>query len=213
MAILKATAILWPYSDASEDIHINTWYVNTGVTAPAAFDFPGWEAALGEFYDASKFSGNVLRPYGFPKGEVKFYDAQGSQPNYPLHERSWTKTTVSYTYNLPPELCVCLSFANDTNTSVPRGRRRGRIYIGGLENDAIDGEARVTSDTRSALVANYQTYVTALEALGAYPVVYSRVNGTGYQVERVWVDDEVDIQRRRGRKPTTYTEQNIVYAP
>jgi len=105
--------------------------------------------------------------------------------------------------DLPAEVTLCISYANDSDTTVSAKRRRGRIYLSGF-SEASNTAGRPISAVLTGLSDAYRDYVEAANLLsGVTACVWSRANGALYPIERVWVDNEWDIQRRRGRRYTT----------
>jgi hypothetical protein len=89
----------------------------------------------------------------------------------------------------------------------PRARDRGRIYWGPLTSDVLtqDGgtmRTRVKDTVRSDLMKKMQGL---RDDPGFSWSVWSRKNSTIDPVQVVWVDDAIDIQRRRGEKAIVRT--------
>lgn len=101
---------------------------------------------------------------------------------------------------MPRELCICLSYYAGTNTA----RKRGRLYIPALMVGTT-ATARPTITQRN-LVATLVPYFSGLGGADVDWVVYSRRDSIARKVSNYWIDDEWDIQRSRGMRPTTRTE-------
>lgn len=124
---------------------------------------------------------------------VRIYDAQGAKPNFPLAEKVVAKGIVG-TSTVPRELALCLSYYSERN--VPR--RRGRLYVPLAV--ATSGNT-VGNRPSQANIDNVLGLRTSLQNLGGANVdwvVYSRRAGAAYTASHAWVDNEWDIQRRRG---------------
>lgn len=132
---------------------------------------------------------------------IKVYDAQKPAPNFPLAQAQ-SGTGFSNTAT-PREICLCLSYYSTWN----RPRYRGRMYIPGTFVGGSFGQ-RPTSLQRDNALAWGQTFGKNLPAQHNW-VVYSRRNDEAYGVNHIWVDDEWDIIRSRGLRPTTRTEGTI----
>jgi hypothetical protein len=107
---------------------------------------------------------------------------------------------------LPPELAICVSFRAALASGVNAARRRGRVYIGPLSDNAREGggDPQVASAARIALAQDADDLLTASNASADWSWgVYSRTDGILRPVVAGWVDDAFDVQRRRGLEPTT----------
>ena len=140
---------------------------------------------------------------------VKFYEVGGGPPNYPVYETSFNFTAAPNAVDLPPEVALCVSYKNNTNNSVLRARRRGRIYLSGW-GEASNTDGRPTSTAIDALVAAYRDYCDDVNVIGTLSaVIYSRVQDITNNVEEVWVDNAWDTQRRRGVSATSRTSLTV----
>jgi len=124
---------------------------------------------------------------------VTLYDAEAEAPNYP--KAIATKVTGNNTIaNWPRELAVCLSFYSEHN----RPRQRGRLYLcPGLMFNSNGLDTRPTD----AIMEKMMDFGAVLEAVGGVNVdwcIWSRVDRKARKVTDYWVDDEWDVQRRRG---------------
>jgi hypothetical protein len=131
------------------------------------------------------------------KWTVKLYDTAGAPPHYPLGQHS-TPTGAITEATMPRELALCLSFYSEHN----RPRHRGRIYVcPGLLFATGVGGVRPNDPT----IAKIMELGVLLKDAGGPDVdwcVWSRRDSQARPVTDYWVDDEWDIQRRRGQKPT-----------
>jgi hypothetical protein len=127
---------------------------------------------------------------------VKAYDAQGSVPVYPQGDSIINKG-LPHTTTKPRELACCLSFYGERNVK----RQRGRLYIP-ASLLALD-----TNNLRPVTpIAKMSALVDLFTGLGGADVdwcVYSRLMNHAYSVTNWWYDDEWDIMRSRGLRPTT----------
>lgn len=161
-----------------------------------------WRDVIQEFFRDLR-GGNATRGLADVGHTVKFYDIEGSPPNYPLFELPFSFLTAAATIDMPLEVNLCISYQNLQAVTIPRARRRGRIYISGwTESSNIDGRPH-SSNVTSTLNA-FTDYVTAFNAIGTLVAsIWSRTNGTTYPIEQVWVDNEWDTMRSRGGKATS----------
>lgn len=135
---------------------------------------------------------------------------------------------VSPTPGSPSEVAMCMSFRNNASSATPPAQRRGRVYIGPIEQASV--QARAGSDIPEPIA----TLANAVRGAGIFLrdqtidpsidwVVYSRpfagralterVNkpplraiaaraGQTWPVTQVWTDNAFDTQRRRGERAT-----------
>jgi hypothetical protein len=164
--------------------------------------------SAGAYTDIIKAFYDALRGLGGLKGVaqnghvVKYYNAVTTTPNYPLFTNGFNLTVAPGAIDLPLEVSLCVSFANDSETTVSPRRRRGRIYVSGWGE--VDNTAgRPISGTYVGLADAYRDYAEAVNGLaGAAAAIWSRTTGELYQIERVWCDNEWDTMRSRGGKST-----------
>lgn len=103
---------------------------------------------------------------------------------------------------MPPEVALCVSYANVLATTIPRARRRGRLYVSGWTEVSNDAGRPAVGYPGLALTA-FTNYVNAFNALGTLKAsIWSRTNNTTYDIQSAYVNDEWDTQRHRGLKPT-----------
>lgn len=156
--------------------------------------------------DLDSFCGNVLDAYrdkwfgataNFGR-TARAYKTEGPPPHDPLAVRSAGTLTSVASPNIPPELAVCLSFRGGL-----RPHQRGRIFLAPqLSMSFRDTASNKPSD---ALRTAALDLATALGAAGGPDWtwgVLSRVKGDFTPVDTAWVDDDWDIQRRRGPRTT-----------
>jgi hypothetical protein len=142
--------------------------------------------------------------YGNAAKEIqcKAYDVD-AVPNYPRADVV-VNPGVIWTTTMPHEICLCLSYCADH-----RGNKqeRGRIYL----QPALVGALSVTSERPSQGVmdwalAFYTTSNNSFPDLGGVDWkfgVWSRTYKDFTQSKQAWVNDEWDVQRRRGLRETT----------
>jgi hypothetical protein len=139
-----------------------------------------------------------LYPNGQREIEVKGYNAQGPAPHRPLGRAIVAEGQFPESPMLR-EAALCLSFYAGINTP----RRRGRLYF---PLATIGGGASIPIRPPAGLRDGMATYANLFQNLGGTNVdwcVYSRRENAAHSVTNWWVDDEWDIQRRRGLRPTT----------
>lgn len=126
---------------------------------------------------------------------------------------TWTLAAETAGYTpAPSELAACLSFHSpyqgapeESGTTRPKARHRGRVYLGPLAMQSWAVEATTFRTYINTSVSG--TIVAAAAALVNFGAtsnpkwcVWSRENGVMQPVIGGWCDDAYDIQRRRGEK-------------
>ena len=186
------------------DTTTNVWALQKGseMTAQQA---TAWTVNLKAFYDTMN-TGPALCGASTTGHLVKVYKTGGQKPNYPLFEEQFSLATAPDPVSLPREVALCVSYSNTEFPSVPRARRRGRIYIPGWVNTANAG-GRPTPSAVGSLTAAFSGYMSSMVGgnIDWYPGVWSRVTQDVYPLTEAHVDNEWDTQRRRGTKPTIRT--------
>jgi hypothetical protein len=200
MAGNYAQVTLISASGNSEDNQSNIFAVASpaSVSAAAADD---WRDAIKQFYD-SCYANGALRGMAQNNHLIKFYEIPGITPNYPVEERTFNLGVAPAAIDQPMELALCVSYKNVSLNSVPRARRRGRIYISGW-SETVNVSGRPQTSIYEQLADDYADYALAVNLIPDFTAgVWSRVDEEVYPIEDVWCDNEWDVQRRRGGKAT-----------
>jgi hypothetical protein len=128
--------------------------------------------------------------------------------------------------NVPNEIALVLTYGTQeqSGTTASRARRRGRIYLGPLNADAVTAQNNVAAVPNSNFIS---AVYTAAARLGEYSyslgdnggteqegqwVMFSRTGAAYGVVGGGWVDNAWDSQRRRGTEATarqTWTLLNV----
>jgi hypothetical protein len=198
-----------------EDVVVNGFHFDvTGspVTAAAvAFN------SIKKFYDTTPAgASSPIRTY-FSRAltgrcEVRVYDWDQAHPRPPIYTNEFTMTIGTTGQDLPTEVAICASYKAAPAAGANPARRRGRIYLGPL-NDGIYTTAASSAGDQRPSVGARNIIVSAMVALADDPStlinwsVYSTKDNVLYPVKTVWCDNAFDTQRRRGAKTTTRTEQ------
>jgi hypothetical protein len=212
---ISAQAVIGSSSGLARDVFVNTFHFNKIPGGrPTDGDLDNLGGMIRDFYIAaigahgtpdSWMSRAVDR--GANKCVVKLYrldDAPPRQPHlFPFTLNPWGGGTDT---GLPREMAVCLSYKCVTQPG-PRGR--GRIYIGPLKAQAVEyaspGDYRPSGTLMLGLI---ESGVALRDASGAANLpwqVYSRMNTAQHMhtVTNLWVDNEFDVVRGRGLRPTS----------
>lgn len=168
------------------------------------------------------YMGTTVSRTAHPEVATYLLDADGRSGS-PETVDYWPGTLAARSASdndLPREVALCLSLHGDlagiaedvpggpagpAGDTHPRARVRGRLFIGPWNLDA--GGLRPGASVRTLL----QNIGTALIANNGHstaeylPAIYSRKNRATVPMTGGWVDDEWDIQRRRGTQRTTRT--------
>jgi len=196
-------------SGVPADASVNTWHFDMPATGPT--DVDDVHVKLRAFYDG------ILGLYGSGVAQnglkSKWYNLGDAKPRVPFAEKTWNWPTGPSGAWGANELAICLSFQGARVSGLNQARRRGRIYIGPVDNAHYD-QGRIQSSAVTTLVAAATTFLTASKNSTTWKwVVHSVKNAEGVpgggdfdaDVTDGWVDNAVDIQRRRGLAPTTRT--------
>jgi hypothetical protein len=185
---------------ASEDNQSNTFAAGQIGTLDLTYA-QNWTTTIKAFYDLVVNNGG-LKGISQNNHVIKFYDIETPQPNYPIWTRTFNLATVPAAVDMPQEVALCVSYANSLAVTIPRARRRGRLYISGwAETGNTNG--RPTNLVCDGLLAAFTGYVTAFNALGTLDAsIWSRTGGVTYPIDTAHVDNAWDTQRRRGNRST-----------
>lgn len=227
MANLLMQVIIPGDSALPEDNAVNNWHFGTSDLATATQN--EILAALNDFYNtpvapAVDSVGKFLSRFtNGAAATLRAYNMDDAKPRVPLYTIGFP-IVVDTNDGLPREVAVVTSFEGLKQSGIPQARRRGRIYLGPVSTRAISAGA---NDMRVSLLMRDACNNAAFrmwQASNAAPLwswgIYSagaRDNsdpGIPYEerplkpvlftpVHNGWTDDAVDIQRRRGTRPTT----------
>lgn len=205
-------------SGVPEDAIVNTWHFDDDDDPVAsATDTSDWIVQqLSNFYSAIDqivFPSTVSSPM-----TLKMYDMAEPEPRIPIDTAEIT-VTPSANPPLPNEVALCLSFAAEMESGVRPSRRRGRIFLGPVQNGAaevVNSQLRPTFAVRDAVRNAANELQTGFEHPGSpgfrlrWSIYSPRTRETGGTVGQAfndvlsgWVDNAFDTQRRRGPAPTT----------
>lgn len=133
------------------------------------------------------------------------YDAGGPLPNPPLASKVKAAGSV-WTVNQPHEIALCLSFA--ANRSNPH--ERGRMYLcPQLDKNTTAlplAQSRPDNAHQQWALDFYRVSNESLPDLGGVDWkfgIWSKTQQQFHQAQTAWVDDEWDVVRSRGLKPTS----------
>lgn len=205
---IRAMAILSGTSGLPEDRYVNTfWFREPGGTFTRDGVAENVTDRISDFYSGFLVGQESLTFYMSDKAidqaaglEVRVYFMDDETPREPTTLQR-ALDGFEATVPLPAEVALVGSFYGTRN--IPR--RRGRVYVGPLNLNALStvplvGDAGpsdgLVRDLRSAMQGLAQD--TSVEWC-----VASRKDGALYTVTNGWVDNAFDTQRRRGGAPTS----------
>lgn len=232
MAIIRAQVALAPSNGLPEDVTVNTFHFSTADLASGTLD--SIQTALKAFYNViPTATGGTVALTSFMSTQVAqnghqitMYDMADATPRVPIREHTWNFALAPNGQPLPGEISLVLSFQGDKVSGEKQARKRGRIYFGRLETDALSG-GRPTGTILANLAAAGETLRVASEFTPEWTwiVLSQAFDGTlrlpggevvphptraAYgqtfaAVTNGWVDNDFDIQRRRGVAATART--------
>lgn len=201
MADMRAQVILKTVDNVAENYVTNSWAFKGEDTEESTTAIT---TALKNFYSNIV---SYLSPSIAQNGHaVKYYTLPGTKPNYPFDEDSFNLASAPAGTALPSEIAVCLSFQGTRAAGFPQARRRGRIYIGPLDQTAATGD-RPSSGLLTAMAVQATNFSTEIDAItgDVQWAVWSPSDGQSVAIDNGWVDNAFDVQRRRGVAYTSRT--------
>ena len=203
------------------DVVMNTWHFRTlGATTPTE----GADAAVtgvGVFYAAID---SLLASYVGTPMEFKVYDLQDDEPRVPILDTTLSLSTGSGPA-YPAEVAVCLSYRGSLASGTNPARRRGRIFIGPLDDSNGElgaGDTIVTSSTRGTIAnaaedlagvgggGEVAWVVFSPTLAGSPPWSGATLVDSSVDVVAGYVDNAFDIIRSRGSLPTLRSTWEVV---
>lgn len=130
---------------------------------------------------------------------VKAYNLNDSQPRRPKATKILNANQASEAAYMR-EIALCLSYSGGDHGP----SRRGRLFIPHVKCSNGAPGVRPTS-TEQTKVAALVPILTGLGGANVDWVVHSPTRGYDTPVSKWYVDDEWDVQRSRGGRPTTRT--------
>lgn len=210
---LRAQVILPYQSNLPRDVATNTFHFDTVSSTPAAAA-PIISSRLFDLYNTPVGGGTAI--CSFISGviarslcRIAVYDLDDPMPRAPIWEEGFTLGTAGSSDNLPLELAVCASVQGDRVAGTPQARRRGRVYIGPLKASAVTmSGASVVPQVSSGVITSVNAGIRRLALASgstAVWVVRSQTTGAVAEITNGWIDNDIDVQRRRGPRATSRT--------
>lgn len=198
---VRRCSIIWDRSAYSMDrvqTHIDFVNMTGGVIDDTwtAGDFTTVEGAIDAFWTSTKslfHTGLVLSEYRWYR---KGPGAGAPEPTVRVTARSVAGT--SGTGPVPQQNAVTISLRTALR------KHWGRMYLPAPTIANLAAGGLLSSTAVDAIGNAFNTLLTTVETADFYPVVYSGTRQRAYAVNRVVVDNVIDIQRRRRPERQTY---------
>lgn len=198
---VRRVTLVWDRSAYSMDrVQTHMDFINlTGGVADdtwTAGDFTTVEGALDTFWGAIKsmyHSGIVLSEYRWYR---KGPGATAPEPTVRVTSRSVAGT--SGTGPIPQQCAVTVSLRTALR------KHWGRMYLPAPTLAHVGTAGLIPSASVDTIANAYNAFVTTVETADFFPVVYSGTRQRAYAVNKVVVDNVIDIQRRRRPERATY---------
>ena len=206
MPIIRAQCV-FPYgSNLPEDVITNTFHFDIPTADPDPF-FDAIADNLSDLYTTCHNpAGGWANYVNWGAAEVRFYLLAAPPPRVPAIRPLVVGASGSASSVTPAEVSVCLSFQGEPLSGVPQARRRGRVYLGGFALPCATSSSVSPPRVLTTLITQVQgaaeTFMNACETALTPWQVWSTTDGSAVEVTNGWVDNEPDIQRRRGVQPT-----------
>lgn len=199
MAIIRAQWTQWSATGRPEDAIMNTYHFDEHAATP---DRDNIRDMLRDFYDdlATWLSDDAItRDY-----ELKLYNLDDTPPRAPVATYTGQIAALSTTGATAPQVAIVMSWQAEKVSGLSQAKRRNRVYLGGWTSTSIAGTGLVNPSTFTAIQTAAQNLYDAADASISYSwVVYSPTDEEAHTIHDGWIDDSIDIQRRRKHDATS----------
>lgn len=186
-------------SGLARDYAVNTLYFDIDVIEPGSS--PAWNTLCQDLINIwqARWLSATAREI-----RCRAYNMDEPEPRAPVGDV--VENVGAYPVSTGPrEIALCLSFRGDPPITP---RRRGRVFLPIYVSSFTAGTPRPNQAIQTAALA----IADDLAGLGGLNVDWV-INSTGgterVAVKHAWVDDEWDVQRRRGFRSTTRTQKAV----
>lgn len=214
MSLIRVQVSIPTDTALPEDAITNTWLFGTAPADVSAPTLDAIQVALVDFYTqdenaaelTSSVSGFLSAALDPAHARFKFYDLGDAEPRTPLRNVQIALDAPGSNTSNPAEVAMCFSFQAVPVSGVNQARRRGRVFLGPLNNTAFNGG--IPSDGMMHVLQKAgDRLIDASDASALWSwVIQNGLDGdspmTTAIVDNGWVDNAFDTQRRRGIKPT-----------
>lgn len=198
-------------SNLPEDVVVHSWAASgTQNAEDMAVTFA---ARLQAFYTATTGPttariGTYLSGWlNLAAATIRAYDIADPEPRVPVLDSPFNiGPNVTSSSGMPNEVACCLSFYAGVESGVNAARRRGRVYLGPLNNTAASATAGSNNVPLGTFLADCNLRAKALcdaSTEACFWGVWSRTDNVVRRVTGGWMDNAWDTQRRRGEKAST----------
>jgi hypothetical protein len=209
MAVIRAQISIERLSRLPEDRSENTMHFITSLPQPLDGELTAIEGAIIDFYNTPPVGANAIAQHFsnlVATGSVhtiKMYNLGQPKPRPPVYQSAFALVGPQGN-GLPAEVATCLSYRAAQMPGVPAARRRGRIYLGPLNQTSVASQI-TNSDVKPSdalILALLGAGERLMNHANATWAVYSQMDAMAREITQVSVDNAFDTQRRRGGKPT-----------
>lgn len=221
MTIVRSQVELDHESGLAADRIVNTFHHLTAGTPPTPTQLDVIRDQIVAAYTAVQAPGTTALINSLPDvlagtWRIKHYDAQSAPPNVPLRIDTPAAFVPGGGAPLPLEVALCLSYKITPSISgVQLQSQRGRVYFGpfGTARNGIDGRPTPTLIDQlvgvgGLLMASGSADVDWVVYSPTLDAAVAGLIGSDFIVNQIYVDNEWDTQRRRGREATARTILN-----
>lgn len=154
-------------------------------------------------------SGVSNSAYSWTNARVKWYDLATPQPRVPYEVSMPINVSPTATV-IPSEVSAVASFQANREAGVPQSRRRGRIYLGGLNAawfvpSTSSTPARLEPAMLTRCATAFEAFRDQVGATSARWAVWSPTDQAASLITNGWMENDPDTQRRRGGKASLRT--------
>lgn len=204
---LLAQVKLRSSSGVPRDDVINTFHLDVVTSSAAAR--AAFTTAVDAAYDfISGYFSALIAQTGH---EIRYYDLDDPEPRQPVGGvDTFDLSSAPDTDRLPGEVAIVVSTRANYVSGEPPARRRNRFYLGPLGQITVANTGLVDGTVLGNIADTFQTMFQSVNSSGdATAVVYSPTDGVSRDMVQLWVNNEFDTQRRRGRVETAREQRGI----
>lgn len=210
MPTYRAQVIIPHGNGIPADAMTNTLHFIDFVPQPLADLADDVTPIIEDLYEAIYVGSGVSASYyAWTNTRVKWYDLAQPTPRVPYElpmpiNVSPTATTI------PAEVAAVASFQANREPGVPQARRRGRIYLGGLNSvwmvaSSAGAAPRLDPGMLTRCATAFEAFRDAVALTSARWAVWSPTDQAASLVTNGWMENDPDTQRRRGAKASIRT--------
>lgn len=214
MTVLRAQ-IRWESTNNARDDMMNTWHfkgqrAEADNAADMVEDFYTANGSSTDSLVGDRWSSEILTG----AYEIKVYDLEDPKPRAPIYIRLG-QHNLENQFPAPPQVAICLSYEAEGVSGIRQQRLRGRVYLGGWIRSATGAGGHVITDYYTRVATAAEDMLAASQAsinlswCTFSPTIAagaSDIEDAAFEVARGWVDNSVDIQRRRSIEPSVRFE-------